>query len=378
MSVGVRDLREPPTGSEPVRIAMQPIVDVVKRRVVGYEALARFGTAGTRGPGPVLRSAADTGHTVELELQLMAEGLAVQDRLGPDQFLAVNVGRAALMERELGRLLDGCDLSTVVLELSEHTLAVDQRALLRRLDSLRERGLRVALDDVGAGYAGLRQLLDIRPDVLKLDRGIIAGLEVDPGRQSVVQCMVDLSRRMGMQLVAEGVETTAELTCLMSLGVELAQGFLLGRPALRLRPVDHQRRSVRLDDALDTIDLDRLRDGPTHSWATVRLGVGSQRRPPAKYASRFAAALAVTNHDLGAAVVVDAGDRPVELVLLEADGMLTWLLPDTLPVQPPTEVLAIALLRPAGTRDNPVIIVDDEQRMLALVTLEQLRLLTGA
>lgn len=119
-----------------------------------------------------------------------------------------------------------------MLELTEHHRIEGQQQLNAALDRVRQAGGRIAVDDAGSGYAGLQRILALRPEVLKLDRSLVHGVKGHLGQQAMCQAMVDFSRRMGADLVAEGVETEDDLLTLRGLGVSHAQGYLLGRPSL--------------------------------------------------------------------------------------------------------------------------------------------------
>ena len=108
----------------------------------------------------------------------------------------------------------------------------DDEHAFRSVAVLRRRGAQLAVDDMGAGYAGLRQVTAVHPDYLKLDRSLIASIDEDPDRAALVRAMVDYAERVGARLVAEGVETQAELRTCISLGVHLVQGYLLARPGV--------------------------------------------------------------------------------------------------------------------------------------------------
>jgi EAL domain-containing protein (putative c-di-GMP-specific phosphodiesterase class I) len=121
----------------------------------------------------------------------------------------------------------------LVVELTEHQRVLMSAKLTYSLDQLRAAGVRIAVDDAGSGYAGLEHILDLRPDVLKLDRALVQGIAAHPGRQAMCDAMVRFAGRTGAVLVAEGVEDEEDLRVLRYLGVRHAQGFLLGRPEIR-------------------------------------------------------------------------------------------------------------------------------------------------
>jgi EAL domain-containing protein (putative c-di-GMP-specific phosphodiesterase class I) len=117
-----------------------------------------------------------------------------------------------------------------VLEITEHDVTDDYSGMVSGLRGIAQ-GIRIAVDDAGSGYAGLRQILEMRPDVVKLDIALVRGIDTDPARRALASAMVAFASDTGAIVLAEGIETTGELDTLRSLGVTLGQGFLLARPA---------------------------------------------------------------------------------------------------------------------------------------------------
>lgn len=211
-----------------LRVVFQPVADLRRGRACGYEALARFG-----GPGPAAWFAAATrvGRRVELELLALDRALHERSRVRDGCFLSVNLSPETIVAPALrGVLAATGSLRGLVIEVVERAALADERQLVRALSALRERGARVAVDDVGAGYSGLRRVLALRPELMKLDRALVAGLDADPARRAAVRALRDFAMEVDAQLVAEGVERAEELEVLLGLGVPLAQGYFLGRP----------------------------------------------------------------------------------------------------------------------------------------------------
>src|SRR5947209_17209858 len=152
----------------------------------------------------------------------------------------------------LATLLGGYPGDRIVLELTEHTRVQDYEALLGALGGPRSHGVRIAVDDTGAGYAGLQHLLRLRPNVLKLDIALTRSIDTDPARRALATALVGFAAEIGAVLVAEGVESVDELRSLRMLGIPAAQGFRLGRPG----PVSALRDSYR--DAFGDIFADDI------------------------------------------------------------------------------------------------------------------------
>jgi diguanylate cyclase (GGDEF)-like protein/PAS domain S-box-containing protein len=208
----------------------QPIVDLCSGEVAGYEALARFPhDRDVRPPNVWFSQAHRCGLGGQLEARAVEAALAQRDE-APVGYLSINVSPAALRADELRHALPG-ELHGVVVEITEHELVADGERLRATLDELRSRGARVAVDDAGAGYAGLRQLMILRPDLIKLDRGLIEDVASDEAKQALVECFVRFAQRTDAAVCAEGIESLDDLETLARLGVGYGQGYAIARPA---------------------------------------------------------------------------------------------------------------------------------------------------
>jgi EAL domain-containing protein (putative c-di-GMP-specific phosphodiesterase class I) len=208
--------------------ALQPIVDLDSGRVLGVEALARFGDR--RPPEVHFAEAQSNGSKVDLELAAVRAGLERLAELPLGAYLTLNVSPQTATSPELHDILGTAPAKRVVLELTEHDPVADYGELERGLSALRARGMRVAIDDAGAGFASMRHVLVLRPDVIKMDVSIIRGIDSDQQRREFVRALVSFARATGCTLVAEGIETQEELAAVRALGVAAGQGFWLGRP----------------------------------------------------------------------------------------------------------------------------------------------------
>jgi EAL domain-containing protein (putative c-di-GMP-specific phosphodiesterase class I) len=222
---------------EGVRMVVQPIVDLRDGRVHAYEALARFGRRQSdRSPLHWLGVAEELGERPALERACLAAALRLFDQRPADTRLSVNLSIPALLEPATREMLDNFAggrrdaLEGLIVEITEETLVGNSAEVRGIGDALRERGARLAVDDVGAGYSGLRQITEVLPDYLKLDRSLVAGIDTDADRAALVSALAGYSRHVRSLLVAEGVEHQSEQRCLESLDVPLAQGFHLAMP----------------------------------------------------------------------------------------------------------------------------------------------------
>jgi EAL domain-containing protein (putative c-di-GMP-specific phosphodiesterase class I)/FixJ family two-component response regulator len=218
----------------------QPVYDLTSRTVVGCEALARFETEPARGPDRWFADAASVGLGPRLEVAAIGTALRALEVLPEPMFLAVNASPGTLFDPDLAALCLAVDCSRVVLELTEHVPIEDYQAVDAATAPLRAQGLRLAVDDTGAGYAGFRHLLGIRPDIIKLDGSLTRGVDTDPARCALASALVTFTQRVGAILIAEGVETADELATIRELNVQWAQGYHLGRP----QPIPEILRSI--------------------------------------------------------------------------------------------------------------------------------------
>jgi EAL domain-containing protein (putative c-di-GMP-specific phosphodiesterase class I) len=174
----------------------------------------------------------EQAHSIGLghQLELLALDRAAEHLGRVDGYIAMNVSPATLLTPECGGLLSRLPLSRVLLELSEHDQVEDYEALKSTLAPFRARGLRLAIDDVGAGFSSLRHIVVTAPDVIKIDRSIVAGLDTDPVLTKLVHSLVEFGHGCRVRVVAEGVETAGEAAVLRTLGVDDGQGWHFGRP----------------------------------------------------------------------------------------------------------------------------------------------------
>lgn len=221
------------------RAVLQPIVDLLSGQAVAAEGLTRFSA-----PHPLQASATKTSHAgqwfddaarlgvrEDLELATAVAVLDLLDAVPPTVALCVNLGPQTLLTDRLTTLLQGRDLSRVVLEITEHAPVQDYDALSAALRPYRAAGLRLAVDDAGAGYASLRHVLAMEPDLLKIDMALTRGADTDVARRTLLTALAGFAATTGCRLVAEGVETPGELAAIASCGITLVQGFVLARPS---------------------------------------------------------------------------------------------------------------------------------------------------
>jgi EAL domain-containing protein (putative c-di-GMP-specific phosphodiesterase class I) len=213
-----------------LRIVFQPIFDLATGRAIGAEALARFDTEPRRPPNVWFAEAAAVGLGVELELLAVHRALSRLAQLDADLYLTLNVSPAAVCSRRLDAVFDTVDARRIVVELTEHDQVVDYDELIGALTTLRTRGVRLAIDDVGAGFSGLNRIARLRPELIKLDLDLTRHIDIDPAQQALTTALVAFAAATGTTIIAEGIETPSELDALRHLDVAGGQGYLLGRP----------------------------------------------------------------------------------------------------------------------------------------------------
>jgi diguanylate cyclase (GGDEF)-like protein len=365
-----------------ISMAVQPVVDLRGGTIHAYEALARFSLPGGLSTGEAFALAERVGMREELDLACLERALALLRQRPAGTRLSINVAGALLSQpralQQLAALPDE-HARDIVLEITEDALVRDYEALRRAVRPLLDRGMRIAVDDMGAGYAGLRHAIDLHPAYLKLDRALVHGVDRDPKRAALVDALLRYAEHAGSHIVAEGVETEGELAALRRLGVPFAQGYLLARPQVPWPPL-----AIALAPALDA--------GAAAGTPSAALSNEREVRAIAPAATaeqahmRFAADAA-----LEALVVLDERDRVLGLVtrhrllsrlghrfgfalygqraiLSVADRQCLALSEAT----PWRELAARAMARPADTRHDPILLLNADGRFARHLTIRAL------
>lgn len=213
-------------------LAAQPIVATATGHTEAYEILLRSREPTLPHPGAVLRAAERLDRTEELGRQVRALSARLFDSAPPEALLFVNLHARDLADPELSDPSSPLarNAERVVLEVTERATLDGVSDLAARIRTLRSLGYRLAVDDLGAGYAGLTAFAALEPELVKLDMSLIRGIDASPVRQKVVRSMTKLCHEMGIRVVAEGIETKAELDIVVSHGCDLLQGYLLAKP----------------------------------------------------------------------------------------------------------------------------------------------------
>lgn len=224
------DLIQDVVKEQSFEIVYQPIFDLKSGNLSGVEALCRFKSDPYRAPNLWFDDAERVGLSEMLEICVMEPAIAVLARLPAGTYLSLNASPHTVATGLLTPIFAQCASEGIVLEVTEHSEVADWAALDRELQTLRAMGILIAMDDAGAGYSGLQQMVRLRPDIIKLDRSLVDRIDDDPARRSLCAAMVHYASETDAALVAEGIEREEEAEVLRALGVDRGQGFLLARP----------------------------------------------------------------------------------------------------------------------------------------------------
>lgn len=214
-----------------VSMVYQPIFELQGRIAVGYEALARFQCEPSRPPNLWFDEAERVGRRRELELHAVQLALAGLPSLPADSFLCINASPSTVVSPGLAAALSGVPLHRLVLEVTEQEPIDSYEEFTGAIAPLRAAGLRLAIDDVGAGFASLTHIVRLAPNLLKLDRSLTKEVGGSGHVRALAAALTSFGFEIHCTVLAEGIETEDQLALLMALGVSLGQGFLLGRPA---------------------------------------------------------------------------------------------------------------------------------------------------
>lgn len=340
-----------------VTIVHQPIVDVARATTVGFEALARFTDHREQRPDRWFAEARRHGLHAELEALALRVALSDRDLLPPNTFLTLNVSPDLLMSEPVRAVWrDHPDLGGIVVELTEQTPIDSYAALDGDLTALRAAGALIAVDDAGAGYAGLRHLLALRPSIIKVDRELIRDVDRDEAKLALIEMIGTFAGRIDAWLLAEGLERPGELETLAQLGVPLAQGYHLARPGAGWPPLNPE------------AVLQLTRRHTTTKSSTVR---GVVEFVTTARSVELAGSLVAT--DGQSVVVLDEHSHPLALYTpdlvhlgLTERGMRVNV--DT----PLRDALLRAVTRPEMQRYTPLLCTDHAGRFVGVIRIERL------
>lgn len=348
-------------GAVPVDLHYQPIVDLARGTVIGYEALARFPGSCGMTPDKWFHIAAQSDLRLELEHVTVSAALRATRLLPPNCFLSLNVGPAFLLSDDWDDLLASrSHLGGVIVEITEDESITDYRRIRAKLEAIRRLGGFVAIDDAGAGYASLKHVMELAPNFIKLDRAFVTNCHRDRARAALIEMVGRTASQLDAWIIAEGVETAHELDELLRLEVPLAQGYYLARPSPEILalPLAQSRMIRARSHALSA----------AHSLSRIIEPVGTfQNR---------GVAMEVLSDPTGPdlVMIIDRWQRPAEIV--ERHPLLGLrTLPLFMKVQRDSdlaEVLVRALTREAPLRFDPIAAIDEFGHFHGLLRVDRL------
>jgi EAL domain-containing protein (putative c-di-GMP-specific phosphodiesterase class I) len=348
-----------------VNSAYQPIVDLGRGQATGYELLSRFPTTSlSDGPEAWFAAARKHGVAAEIESEILRRALNSLADLPDNTFLSVNVSPEVAMSPLLAAVAAEYEsLDHLVVEITEHESVADYGGLARVLEPLRERGAQVAVDDVGAGYASMRHVMEMRPDFVKIDRGLVANLDRDPAKLAIIESLASFASRIDAGVIAEGVERLEEVDTLVRLGIPLAQGFVFARPDPTLVEVP-------------TMLADYVRDKANTRGRGLTVEALVERTPSAPLISSRTELIARLTADsqVDAVPLLDGRGRAVGIA---TRGMIQSEMTPQKPLMIGLnsslgEVARRAMTRAAEERFTPLICCDDNGRYVGIVRVERL------
>lgn len=213
-----------------ITMVYQPIWQLDGEQPIGVEALSRFETEPRRTPDIWFAEAEETGQGLALELCAIDKVRTAFNSLPEQSYVSVNISPETALTTEFSEVIAGLPLDRLVLEITEHARVNDYEVLTEALAEFRKAGVRIAVDDAGAGYSSLRHIVQLSPDIIKLDMSLTRDIDRDRARRSLAHALIYFARETGSQVTAEGIETQGEADTLKTLGVHYGQGYLFGRP----------------------------------------------------------------------------------------------------------------------------------------------------
>lgn len=338
-----------------VNLRFQPIVDLRRGLVAGYETLARFEGPPHAPPDRWFAAAEHRGVALELEERVWRGALEARNRLPLNTFLSLNASPEFLCSASCAELIGRVpSLHRLVIEVTEHRAIDDYKHLSSYLNRYREAGASLAVDDAGAGYASMNHILELRPQFVKLDRAFVTNCHKDPAKAALIEMVGRFASNLDAWLLAEGIEETAELETLVRMGVPLGQGYLLARPEEDWSEVPPRLRAVirRI-----TRDID--------SGSTVSAVI---EEAPAVSGPEAGA----LNDANDVVVLVDDQQRPLQVLQRSEKG---WKYSTALWIKQESSVETVlrrALTRQRDERFAPLVCVNDEGVYIGIVRIDTL------
>lgn len=223
-----------------IEMYFQPIFSLVSNKISGFESLSRFFTEPYRAPDVWFNEAGQLGLGESLEMLAIQNTLDKIDQFDKTTYISINTSPEHIVSGALATIFKNVDCQRIVLELTEHKQILDYQAVRAALQPLRDKGMRLAIDDAGAGFASFQHILELEADIIKLDISLTQNINKQPSKFLLAKALCGFAKGINCIILAEGIENKAELDALRKLGVDNAQGYLLGRPAPIIDAIKHQ------------------------------------------------------------------------------------------------------------------------------------------
>ena len=235
-----------------ISLVYQPVFDLKHAQVIGFEALARITTTPMRSPDVWFADAAAVGLDVALEMKVIEEALASFTSLPEGVYVGFNVSPNIVLNGQLEHAFHSVPLERIVLEINEHVSIREYDEITKALRPLRDEGLRISVDDSGTGLSSFRHILSLKPNIVKIPMSLTRNMDTDAARRALAAALIQFASENGSEVIAEGVESAAELKTLRLLGVMRAQGYFLGRPTTLAAAAALCRRSLPATEPIES------------------------------------------------------------------------------------------------------------------------------
>jgi len=221
-------------------IHYQPIFNIQTNQIAGFESLSRFNTETYRTPDIWFKEASQVGMGEKLEIAAIVKAIKGLNELDSNTYISVNTSPEYILNGAIANVLQNIDTNRIVLEITEHSPVSSYSDLRLALEPLRKKGVRLAIDDAGAGYSSFQHILELEADIIKLDISLTQNIHSEPRKYLLAKALCAFAKSIKCTIIAEGIETDEELNSLRGLGIDLIQGYLLGRPMPIEEAISHK------------------------------------------------------------------------------------------------------------------------------------------
>ncbi|MBQ4798957.1 EAL domain-containing protein [Pseudoalteromonas sp. MMG006] len=240
LSIETKILIENIIKTKAITIYFQPIFNLATNRLSGYESLSRFFTEPYKTPDVWFKHADNLGLGEALEILAIHNTLHCMDELAPHAYITINTSPAHILSGAINNVLNDVDCTRIILEVTEHSPITNYQAMRAALEPLRAKGVKLAIDDVGAGFSSFQHILELEADIIKLDISLTQNINNDRRKFLLAKALCGFAKAINCSIVAEGIENQEELSTLRKLGVDNVQGYFIGRPAPINEAIEYQ------------------------------------------------------------------------------------------------------------------------------------------